>query len=324
MDYLEIVKRSWKLFKKNPVLWVYGAIIVAFGGTAVNLSGNYSNFSRLFDTSKPSLIDNDKIVSSLSGIGNELVKILSSIPVSFWLALSLGILFLLLFGLVLRAFIFNFSKTAFLKLADQAEKGEAITLGIGADYGLKFWLRSFLLNLVIGLIALTIIMVVILPIGLLALIPVIGWIILIILSLPLAIILFGFVIFISLWRSFGDLVICLEDYPLKQALSFSFKLTKKFFWQGIVLSLVNLVMGCLSGCLSMTVILLLGLLFLFSLLIGKLVGVLFTVVIGLILLVLVLAISFILTIVIDSLKTINWVLFYNELKKSEKYKNLIV
>lgn len=326
MDYIELTKRSFKLVKKNPVLWVYAAIMTIFSGTGYNFSSNFSNFSRFSSksSSSGSAIKNQEALNFLSETGRNLLAFLASVPITFWLTLALGIFLTLVASYLISVFILNWSFTAYIKLSDEASKGEVISLKRGSDYGRKFWLRTFLISLVIGLLLAMLMTSVITITVLMALIPVIGWIILIIFGLPLFLGIILMVLFASQWIIFSGLVIVLEDYSFKKALSFSFELTKKFFWQGIVMGIINSLVGCLSGCVMSLVIGLLIVIVLLAVLFGKLVGILFPVVIGAIMVLMMILAGLIINVLIRAVQTTNWVLFYHEIKKEEKFKSLTI
>lgn len=324
MDYYKILQRSWEIVKRQKVLWVFGMVLAVFagGGGGFQSGGNFDSFGEFLKRKKEIPPETGEKISAVLGAmtsdpGAFFASMFSQIPPLFWVALVLGILILVAFGLVFGIFVRNWATGAIFGLVSEIEKGGEATLEKGSTLGRRSWKRLFLASLIIwgGLllgaflgIFFSVVLILILPspLKLIILIPLaLGVIILIILAFVMI-----------LWEIFAKLVITLEDYPIRHALSFSWKLTKKFFWEGVVLGLINTGIGCLVGCGTMTVIILAIGLIVIGFLVHKSIGIFLLLCLGTLGLILILG-GVLIQGILKAFTSSNWVLMYLELKKKD-------
>lgn len=331
MNYLSILKQSFAIVKKNKVFWVFGLIISAFtGGSSLNFNGNYGNLFKNLDKKQLNLPSNttDKVNEVLGTATTDPLKfftsIISTIPVSFWIMLGLGIVVALIFGLLLRIFILNWSQGAILALGQEAVKGNNdLTLKKGSDLGRIYWLRLFLSGLILWagwLVAFIfgfflIILAVLIPSVVLKI--VFGF-----LAGLFFLALFLSIIFLIVWSTYCNLTIVLKNFPLKKALSYSFLLAKKYFFDAFLMGLFNTGTGCLFSCLfGCVTTLIFGLLIGIGValfLINQTTGIIFSIFV-LFLFLLLIFFSLLLQGILKSVTITNWVIFFNELEKKTDF-----
>jgi MFS family permease len=327
MDYYNIIKRSWEIVKRQKVLWVFGMVLAVFsgsGGGGFQSGGNFRDLGKLFENKKELPPDTGQKISSVLGnvtsdAGAFFSSIVSQIPPIYWVFLALGIFTLIVLALIIGIFMRNWATGALFALAAEEEKGQELTLKKGSDFGCKYWLRLFLVSFIPWVCLMLVIFGGLLGLALVALILPEGLRVIIFLPMVLGVlVLIVAVLVITVWIAFAQLVVVLEDFPVRETLSFSWKLTKKFFWEGVVLGLINMGFGCLIGCGTMTVIMLAVGLIVIGFLIHKSVGIFLLLCLGTIGLILILG-GVLIQGIYKAFTTTNWVLMYLELKRKENF-----
>jgi len=334
VDYSNIIRRSRQIVKNNKKLWIWGMILAAMSSGGFNFS-SFSNIGRpnknwqdLFQNKNtipqelPQKI-NQVLGSTVSDPWKFISSFLSPIPISFWIILGLGILVAIIFGVTLRIFILNWATAGLMSQASLAEKGETISLEKGSIQGRNKWRKLFLSSLILwGGFTAASVFISLVSVLVLTLVPMVIKIVFLIILVPLIILFIAAFLFIIIWSTFCQIIISLEDFTLGKSLSFSKKVAKKFFAEGLLMGLINSGIGCLLGCGTILVIIIIGLIvaaviFLIfatnqvaGISLGVFLGGLFLCSLALIVLVQGIIKAFMMT---------NWVLLYREIQKSEKF-----
>lgn len=328
MNYEQILRRSWEMVKKEKIFWVFGVILSTFTYGYNFNSSNYSNISEFFKN-REKLPETGEKLSQVLGAATRnptefFSSVISSIPATFWLALGLGLLVFIIFNLILGIFIRNWSTGALFGLANVAQKNSNLSLKYGSDYGRKTWINLFLSGLVISIM-----IFIPLLIGLIIFILPLVLINNIILQIIFGFILFIFVllfciisIFSTIWQIFAKITICTENLNFSESLKFSFKLSKKFFFDGLLMGIINQGVGCLSGCVfgcvNIFILATLGSVTFLSFKISKIFGsifLIFAVGLGLI----IILVNIVIQGIVKAVTTTNWILFYEELRKRNNF-----
>lgn len=339
MDYYSILRRSWEIVKKHKVLWVFGLVLASFSGSTGSGGGNSSSstkdLQKIFEQKDQIPPQTGEKISQILGAMTSdpkafFLSLIQSIPPAFWVAFVVGVVAAVLFYLVLGIFMRNWAKGALFTLAAEADANNEVSLRKGSLQGLRAWKRLFISHLILGggfVVSFLIIGVVI------AIIFGISSIAKFLVLVPALLTIFAiFAFFIALvvvmvWSVYTDLSISLEDMPWKRALKYSWHLTKKYFWQTLMMGGINIGIGCLS---SIIVLVVLGL-FIGAVVVTGLTGFALrnvigdptTLLVGLplvgILLVALLAVLGLFGGILQAFTSTNWVLFYGELKKQSEF-----
>jgi MFS family permease len=327
MDYYNIIKRSWEIVKRQKVLWVFGMVLAVFsgsGGGGFQSGGNLGDLDKLFKNKQELPPDTGEKISSVLGTitsdpGAFFYSIVSQVPPLFWIFLALGIFSLVVVAFIIGIFMRNWATGALFALAAEEEKGQELTLKKGSDFGRKYWLRLFLVSIIPWGCLILVILGGILGLALVALILPEALKVIILLPIVSGILILMVAAFvITVWIAFTQLVVVLEDFPIKKTLSFSWKLTKKFFWEGVILGFINMGFGCLIGCgTTMVVLLAIGLIII-GFLIHKSVGIFILLCTGTIALILIFG-GVLIQGIYKAFTTTNWVLMYLELRRKENF-----
>lgn len=326
VDYYKIIQRSFEIVKKNKALWVFGLVLATVtsggfsGGGSYTSSGKTENLKKIFEQKEKLPKPVTEKLSQVLGLATQnsyqfLTDILSSIPLSFWLVLILSIILAILFSLILRIFLTNWAKGALFYLATDADKGEEVTLEKGSDYGRKHWLNLFIFDLILWASFFLISFSILIILFLFLLIPVIGPFIFVLLLVIFFFVFTASAIFLTVWSVLGELMIVLEDLTYKTALSFSLELTKKVFWQTLLMGIINQGIGCLTSLFMGLITIVIIMMIAFSFIINPFFGLGMAIISGTTL-ILIFVFSLLFSGIIKALTTTNWVLFYQEIKKT--------
>lgn len=139
MDYIDIVKRSWEITWRYRILWLFGLLA---GGTA-NVQSNY-------DFSGGDFSDPEAALDGMAFQGEQATQLLDT-----YLGPLLGIMIALaVVALIVAIAMFVISIAAqggLIHLANEAAEGRTPRGGDGWRAGFRYWGRTFLIGLVIGL-----------------------------------------------------------------------------------------------------------------------------------------------------------------------------
>jgi len=339
MDYIQIIKKSWQIVKKNKPMWVYGLVLAAFtAGSSMSSgynggsSGNF-NLDKFFKNKDKIPKDAPEKISQVLGQAvtdplKFITGLLSPIPATFWLTLGIGLFLIIIFGIILRIFLINWSKGALFALAKDALEGKETTLKKGSDYGRKYWTRLWLLNLILwGAYSLIVIFSIIIFAGLIVLMPIAIKIFFGIILVFEIIALFPVSIFIILWSTFSSIVVCTENYSLQKALSFGKILAKKFLLDSLLMGVFNVGINCIAGCIIPIVFLIalgvFGGITAGTFILGGIFGI-FPLTISILVFILLIAGFLVVSGVLKALTMTNWIIFYNEIKKNQNFPNNVI
>jgi hypothetical protein len=155
MNYMQILKRSWKILWAYPALWVFGIIVALTAGTSTGNSSSGSNTP----ASKPNVSFSPsgpwaQISDTFTRIGQQITQYFTSPGnESAIIGMVIGLFCLVLLVGILFTVGKYVSETALIRMVDSYEtSGEKVTVKKGFHLG---WSRSawrlFLIDLVIGL-----------------------------------------------------------------------------------------------------------------------------------------------------------------------------
>lgn len=321
MDYYSILRRSWQIVKKNKTLWIFGMTLAAISAGS-SYSSNSSSFNRGIKDSPQNIEKTRKVLgAAIQNPQAVFSSIFHAIPISFWVILVISFILLIGISLVLRIFISSWASSALISLSSRATKNEQINLEKGTADGLSHWKQFLYIGFVIwgGYLSVALVLALVLLIGIFSskAMPIFGAI-----SIVFAIFLvIGGIIsifFVILWELFAKLVTAIEGYSMKNSLRFSWQITKNFFWNGILLGIINAGVGCVVGIgIGLFFAMLIAALFIGTAINKDLGGVIF-------LILLIPTITFFLSLVLvggiqHAFTTCNWVIFYEDIKKSDQF-----
>lgn len=328
MDYNEIFRRSWAIVKREKVFWLFGMILAAFSGGGGGSGSNYQEFGKLFQDHGREIPEKGEKVSQVLGAlttdpSSYFSQLFTSIPLSFWLAFIFGVLTLAIYAIALAWFLANWSRGALFSLALVADLGKPVDLKMGSNFGRKSWGRLLLSSLIITVgfgivVALTgfiglLLFVVVSAAGLLLFQIILG-----ILGFLFIIAALVAMVIAAVWSAMASLVIAIENLPLRPGLTYGWHLTKKYFWQALILGILHLVIGIVVTVVVFSIVaaivVLAGLVFLVNQPAGIALGLA-----GGVPLVILFMFSLLGFGILKAFTTINWAILYGELRKREDF-----
>ncbi|MDX1600917.1 MAG: hypothetical protein R3191_05335 [Anaerolineales bacterium] len=239
MDYGEVLERAWRITWRFKGLWVLGILAGCSGGNAGGGGGGGGGGPDFSGSS-----DFESAPQAFSQLETFIENIEPAILVAVVLALlALGILLTIVFLL-----LGVFGQAGLIYGADQADRGEAVTLAKAASGGLDSFWRLFALELIllaIGvLLAVTVVVVVFifvlftLGIGALLLIP------LICIMTPVLLVL-GFAL--GIYLQFVRTAIVVDSFSITQALYETWTLVRAHVAPAAVMGLILVIGGWIAS-----------------------------------------------------------------------------
>jgi hypothetical protein len=218
IDFLEIIKKGWKITWSNKYLWWFGLFLALGGGASFNFPmGNNSS---------------DQVLKSEGMIGN--------IFQQYWqIAIVIGIV---LFLFILAVFVFRIlSQAGIIKEIDKVEKNDQGNFKRGIAGGKKYFWKLILLEILVGFLVLAILVILGIPVAFLFFLKayLFGF-----LSAFLAVVIFiPLVILISFSRKYAVFYLILADLGVKDSLEKGYCIFRKNILMSIVMSLIFIPIG---------------------------------------------------------------------------------
>ncbi|MBA4370027.1 MAG: hypothetical protein C0418_00405 [Coriobacteriaceae bacterium] len=133
MDYVGILKKAWNVTWRHKALWMFGFLAGSSGGSSYNTGSNYRSSSG--DLS-PQLSQQYSVFEN-------------------WFAENLALLAVLVGLLVMVAIVFwvlsVMAHAALVHQVNEAEEGRPVSISAGFSAGFRYWGRTFLIFLALGL-----------------------------------------------------------------------------------------------------------------------------------------------------------------------------
>ncbi len=328
MDFGSIIRRSWEIVKREKVLWVFATVLVAFSGGGMGNINSVANSGSSIFKDKQTVPETGKKISQVLGTATTnpqqfFQTILGSVPPLFWVALGLGFIVAVLFGIVYFIYVRNWALGALWSQCREAGSGNPTSLKMGSREGRKHWKDLFLTSLLPWLlfagIAGVLAIILVIPMIFLAGSPLI-----IILFLVMTIVLIALMIYLvytMLWQTFAQLSVILENFSWQEALPFGRKLTHAFFIDALLMGFINQGIGCAVGCLASIILGILALIVFVLFVISHFLGGAFLVILSIPAIIFLFGWALLSGIML-AFSSCNWVLFYQELQKKEEYKSI--
>ena len=316
MNYEKILRSSWKIIKNNKVLWILGMLL---GGAGFIGSGSGWNFNssdiRSF-SEEVSIGDSERVPAALRLFASDVLSAMTKVSPWVWALILVLFVVVVAIGVVIRICIKNWAEGAIIGLVNDCEEGKQITFRRGALHGVQTIKRLILISIIPYFICFGLIFV----LGFVILLgfwvsPLVGvmW------AFPLGTILILVVTFgfwgIKLLEIIAFRIVAIEDQSYREAYKNAFYIVKKYLIEMIVQGVINWSLGCGFGCLYMMGLLILVVPVIISFVIHPFLGFSF-----LLPVLLIFALVGVFVGAFNAIKSANWTLFYNELKKKEKEK----
>lgn len=283
-DFSKIIKESVRITKSNKRLWVLGLVLASFSfGGNFNFGGSFNNLNKLFDENNQKNIHsidgtpyrspykrpNNMINSNLLGSASQLPQVLGTtsssainllklIPPQFFIAFGLAMTIIFILGLAVSLYAQSWAQAGLISGVNMELNNENPSLYQMSDKGKAKALQLIKLKifptLALGLIATLVLIIISIPIAALgptakALSP--------LLTLPyvLLVIVAAIAVFASI--QLGSVVIVLNSADWKEAFGKGFAVFRKFFFDVLVMGLINCLAGCALGIVTLAVVVLL-------------------------------------------------------------------
>jgi hypothetical protein len=254
-------------------------------------------------------------------MGHDMSEYFAHVSPIFWIAVALGILTLIIFIIAFFTFMRNWSITALLAEADTAIRGKDVTLEKGTQAGLKKWWTLFGVQLLLAITFFGVSFACFVAVAVLIALPplrIIGYIL-----IPVYLIgaICGLIYFI-VCTSIAALVVVFEDYKKwGEYVDRSYAVTNKYFWNALILGLINTGFGCGVQMMTYLAILIVGgsiaLLSFFGFYINPIIGIVMGIISGIVITAVLISLIFVQGL-LQAFKATNWVLFYQQLLEAEK------
>jgi hypothetical protein len=234
VNYENILRRSWALTIKNKWLWVYGLVIAALSGGGSGFNGFGSGSS-----SEKKLPNLD--TSFLNGW-------LAQVPVTTWVLLGLGLVFLILVGAVVAWVARVWAKGALIGGLKDADDEKEITLANTAPHGFKNIKNLMIYGLISGGISMGIFIILSIPLVLTALSS--NWVLfalLVFLGVMVLVIIF---VLLAMVNIYAERLIVLGKISPWIAWKKGLALSRGNFLPTMLMGLINTALGCAIGCLT--------------------------------------------------------------------------
>lgn len=240
MDYGEVLSRAWRIIWKHKILWIFG-IFAGLGAQAGSgtrdVFNNNPRFQYNFDFND---FNNGNVPPFMRDFAFSMERFFNSVPVWFWVVLGVS-LFILAIGFWILSI---YGRAGLVRGATEGDEDKSFTFGGLFKEGSHFFLRLFLLDLllffgafvVIALITLVLVAIgiVTLGIGLICLVP------LLCLVIPV-----GWAL--SIYLTQVEVALVSEDLGIWQAFARAWKVFTSRLGEMIVMGLIMLVIGLVAG-----------------------------------------------------------------------------
>lgn len=211
INYLQILKKGWKITWDNKFLWWFGFLVALGGGVNFNLNNGQFN-----ETMKP----------------NQAAAESFFIQNWHWFVLA-GILLFFLF--LLFVYLSARGKAGLIKSLEHIQKNEAASFKIGWQDGKKYFWKIILVNLILAVFILGLLFVLALPVIFLFFLK---SIILGILAAFLALLIFiPLVILFAFVKDYSIFYLVLSNLNIRSAIECAYELFRKNIWESVIFAI---------------------------------------------------------------------------------------
>lgn len=243
---------AWQIIKQHKVLWLFG---MATAGLSFNFGangggGNIDSLQKIFEKSPPPTEVGPEQISQVLGAATSTSfvdtfgQLFSSIPTSFYFILALEFVILIVAGFVISLIGSAWANASLLNAIASALSGKNVTIRDSSEKAFPnikslIWLAIVPTLILMGLIFVAILLVVIavaVDLGpLRLLIGIVG-------GLTVGAVIYA-AIFLSLASIWAPRIVVFEGKGGKESLLAGYKMSKKKFWQMVLLGLVNSILS---------------------------------------------------------------------------------
>ncbi len=272
-DFSKIIGDSIKITRSNKKLWVMGLVLATLtaGSSGGGGGGGSSSDSTKTDKKeinrtieKNSDLLNSNLLSSrmpqvLGATTSTLTDLAKTIPASFYFALVIVVMFGIALGIAISLYGQAWSQSGLIRGIEKQSIGEALGLAQMSDHGKTKALEVIKIRVLPGLIF----MCAALGTGLVPLILAIvlgtaGKIVGILLGIPWVLAFIIGIIIVSASSNLGILAINLEALTWKDGYKRGFQVFRKYFFDVLIMSIINCFAGCLFGVATLITLAVLG------------------------------------------------------------------
>ncbi len=297
LDFVQIVKKTWKLVSKRPYFWLVGILAGSGGGFSIslNLPAWGGNANQVFAQG-----------SDFNGFQTELTSFIDS----NWLIILIILIILILIGLIFLILSFA-AKAGLVKTVWGIEKeGKESDFFATIGNGFKYFWRVVGLSLLACLTVAVAIVLFAAPIFIQSLLPLLffGWVMI------GSILVFALAIFVEIFYVLSLREIAIKDITIGEALRNSWQIIKKRVGQIVlgllVFYLVSIVFGLGFAIVTLTYLLISALLVWLAYILSSTAAIIFGIFLGLVLTIL----TLVLVGFLSSFKISYWTLIYDKIQ----------
>jgi len=281
-DFSKIIRKSIRITKSNKRLWVLGLVVASISaGGNFGSGGNFGDLGKQFDKTKqennvqldslfkfdgPPIPQQNLLNSNLLASAEQLPQILGAsttslmglfklIPFSFFASLGLLLTLAVLLGIAVSLYAQSWAQSGLIAGINLQSTGENPSLYQMSDKGKLNAIQVIKIKLLPGLLfALLVIFS-----GLILAIPAIalgseGRILTVALGIPYVVLIVIASIIMSASIHLGVIAINLESLDWKAGFKKGFTIFKKFFFDVLIMSIINCFAGCVFGVAGLIVI----------------------------------------------------------------------
>ncbi|MCX6765430.1 MAG: hypothetical protein NT136_00425 [Candidatus Moranbacteria bacterium] len=292
INYLEILKKSWKITWSNRYLWWFGFFLaLGKGGVNFNLPLNWNN-----QESKKE---------------EEFIRVFNDFMAGYWEWLLAGLLFMIVLMLVIVV-LKIISRAGLIKGAAEIEKGKAFSFKEGFLQGKKYFWKIFLTGFLIAFFLIGIIITLFSPVAFLIYLK--SYILAVILGFLAVLLIIALAILVSFIKEYAYIYLVLSNLSVRSSLENAYQLFRRNIWPSVIMMLIFIPIGLAIGIAAMLLLLTLVLVFLIiglaAYLILAKIGVILTVILGSLVF---LALVLLLQSIFETFRQVAWVLFFKEI-----------
>jgi MFS family permease len=237
VDYLEIIKKSWKITWKNKFLWWFGLFLALGGGASFNFPGNSEWNNKIGE-------NEDKVASFIN---------------QHWQIIIVAIVLAVILGLAL--FVLSLiSKAGLIKTLDKIEKNLSGNFKEGFREGKKYFWKILAVGLILGIFIFALLVVLSFPVIFLFYVK---SVVLGILFAFLAVAIFiPLVILASFIGKYSIFYLVLSDLGIKASIENGYQVFKKNILASVIMALFFIPINIILFVMAAISFLIVGLIFL--------------------------------------------------------------
>lgn len=248
-DFSKIINESIKITKTNKKLWVFGLVVAAMGaGVNFGSGGNFSDAAKgLNNHRQETNLDIDKL-EVLGTSTNTLTETFKAIPVTFYFTLVILLVTVVVIGVGIKLYAKSWAQSGLIYGIDKDGLSEDLSLYQMSDYGKRNASEVIKLNVFPSLIfGLLVIVSILIIFSIAILLGDAGKVIAMFLGVLWAFVVIIASIFLAMSIKLGILAINIESLKWRAGLKRGFSIFKSYFFDVIIMSIINCFVGCIFG-----------------------------------------------------------------------------